>query len=143
MLSMYSNPILKWKDQFEYVRSKIEKSATKLIKTKMMVHQVHVYFKIYMITNVFYSYELVTFDNRQFQELKNTCKMPIIKNLGLGEKFPRQLFCIRELLLGIGLVQLKIILNVQGLKLYLKNMRIKKKIKKLIKMHEEQSFAEY
>ena len=86
VLGVYLDPTLKQKDQFKYIRNKIEKLIIKLIKTNIMVYQVCIYFNIYIIINIFHSCRLLIFNNRQLQDLKNIYKIPIIKKLDLSKK---------------------------------------------------------
>ena len=53
-LGVCVNPQLNWNVQFEYVKNKMQNTVRKLMRTEMRVHQVHMRFNTYMLTDVFF-----------------------------------------------------------------------------------------
>ena len=53
-LGVHVNPILHWKDQFEYVKNKMIVTIKKLIRKEMKACQDHMCFNTHILTNVFW-----------------------------------------------------------------------------------------
>ena len=52
-LGVYLNPMIEWKDQHENVKSKVQVTMKKLMRTETKAHQVHICFNACILTNVF------------------------------------------------------------------------------------------
>ena len=52
-LGVYFNPMIDWKDQCEFVKSKIQVPINNLLRIDIKACQAHMHFNMYMLTNVF------------------------------------------------------------------------------------------
>ena len=52
-LGVHINPRLNWNDEFECVKHKVTATIKKLMRTEMKTYQAHMYYNVYMLTNVF------------------------------------------------------------------------------------------
>ena len=86
-LGVHINPRLNWNDEFEYVRKKMIVTIRKLMRTEMKTYQAHMYYNVYMLTNVFFGCGIVQFNAKQIKELKRIYELPMIRKLGLGDNF--------------------------------------------------------
>ena len=77
----------------------------------MRLHQVHVYFNICMLTNVFFGCGIVRFNKKHCEGLKKTHELPLIRKMKLGDKFPRKLLHVRKSALSIGLVEPNMVMD--------------------------------
>ena len=80
-LELYMSLSLSLKDHFTIIREKIIKGITKLMRTAMMLYQIHVYFNMYILRSVFFRCAIVELIEKQITELKRIYKAPIIKKL--------------------------------------------------------------
>ena len=83
---------------------KLIESTKKLMVMQMNSYQAHIYFNIYIIRSTYFGYRILELSKNQEKELRLICKGPLLKKLGLGEKFPRLLSHIRKSAGGVGLL---------------------------------------
>ena len=62
--------MIEYEDQCEHVKSKIQVTIRKLMKTEMKVHQAHMNFNMCMLTNVFFGCGIAKFNDKQIKELR-------------------------------------------------------------------------
>ena len=136
-LGVYLNPMLEWKDEFSYVKKKMEMSMQKLMGTKMAVCQVHVCFNAHMLTHVFYGCGIVYFNKEQCDVLKKTYEGPLVKKLRLVKTFPRTLLHVRKGELGVGLMEPQTVVDVLACKMHIGNRRSTEDLGRIIEIHEE------
>ena len=79
------------------MKLKIKRSIKKLITADMKSHQVHLYFNNCMLTNIFFGCGIVSFNKKQCEELKNIFEFPMIREMRLGDNFPRKLMCVKKI----------------------------------------------
>ena len=63
----------------------------KIKKIDIRMDQLRMRFIMHMLTNVFFGCEIVKFSDKEIKELKKKHKITMIRKLGLGDKFPRNL----------------------------------------------------
>ena len=103
----------------------------------MKLHQVHLCFNTCMLTNVFFGCGIVSFNNKQCEELKNIFELPIIRKMKLGDNFPRKLLHMKKSASGVGLIEPKTVIDSLSLKLCVGNKISKGELKRVTSMHEE------
>ena len=57
--------------------------------------------------------------------LKKTYELPMIRKLGLGDKFPRKLLCVRKLALDKGIIDPNTAIDMLALKLHVGSKKMK------------------
>ena len=108
---MHAIPHLSRKDEFEHAKLKMKRLTEKLIITDMKSHQVCLCFDTHMLKNVFFGCGIVSFNEKQCEELKNIFELPKIKNMGLGDNFPRKMLHVKKSALGVGLIDPKKVMD--------------------------------
>ena len=69
-------------------------------------------------------------------------EMPMIRKLGLGDKFPRKLSNVQKTSLGVGLIAPNTVIDTLATKLWVGNKRLQGELGNAIKAHEENSFID-
>ena len=77
-----------------------------------------------MLTNVFFSCGIENFIDTQIKELRRMCELPMIRKLGLGDKFPRKLLHAHKTSLGVGLIALNTVIYMLATRLWVGNKRL-------------------
>jgi len=67
----------------------------------------------------------------------------LLKKLGLGETFPRDVLYLRKSALGVGLLKPTTVLAILSMKLYVGHMRIEDQISKMIRIIQENEGLQY
>ena len=60
---------------------------------------------------------MVKFSDKQNKELKLMCELPMIRKLGLGDKFSRKLLHVKKTSLGVGLITPQAAIDMLAMKL--------------------------
>ena len=60
-----------------------------------MLHQVYLHFNTCMLTNAFFGCGIVSFNKKQYKELKK-CELNIIRKMGLGDILPIKLLHVKN-----------------------------------------------
>lgn len=89
-----------------------------------------------MVKSVFFRHCIIKLTEKECNELKRTCKTPILKKLNLSENYLRKMMYIDKKLLGLGLMRPKTTLATLNLKQYLGNMRSKINMLELFEVNE-------
>ena len=139
-LGVFMSPALDWKDEFSYVKRKMETSITKLMNTELAIYQVYMYFNVYMLTNVFYGCGIVKFTEEEIRVLKDIYEKPMVQKLSLGVNFPRKLLYVRKDALGVGLMEPQTVIDLLAIKLYVGNKRREQELGGIINVHEDMGF---
>ena len=95
-LGMCIIPSLRWINEHECVERNMKSSIKKLTKVDMMLNQVHLCFNTCMLTNVFFGCGIVKFTKKQWDKLKKTYELLIVRKMGLGDNFPRKLLNVKN-----------------------------------------------
>ena len=96
ILGVYIIPLLSWKDEFEHVKHKMKLSIKRLMKSCMKMNQVCLYFNTHVLTNLFFGCAIVNFSKKQYDELKQTYELPIMRQMKLGDNLPRRLLHVSK-----------------------------------------------
>ena len=72
---------------------------------------------VHVLTNAFFGCGIVKFSIKQVKELKAMCELPMIRKIGLGDKFPRKLSCVKKTSLGGGLITPQTTIDTLAMKL--------------------------
>ena len=84
----------------------------------------------------FLGFRIVQLSISKEKELEKICEIPIIKKLGLSEKFPIKILHAENENLGLGLMQPNTIISILATKLYIVNMRLQGKLDKIKKTNK-------
>ena len=76
------------------------------------------------------------------KELKAMHELPMIRKLGLGDKFPRKLLCVKKTSLGVGLITPQTAIDTLALKLWIGNKILQGEVSNVMQAHEERSFID-
>ena len=69
-------------------------------------------------------------------------EFPMIRKLGLGDMFPRKLWCVQKTSLGVGLIATNAVIDMLATKLWVGNKRLQGELSNVIEVHEENSFID-
>ena len=69
-------------------------------------------------------------------------EMPMIRKLGLGDKFPRKLLHFQKKSLGVGLIAPTAVIDMLATILWVANNRLKGDLSNTANVHEENSFID-
>ena len=119
------------------MRGELYASITKFINIALIPYQVAIYFNIYMIKSVFFGCRVVSFNQKQEQELKRICEELLLRKMGFSQKFPQNALYSRKIAIGIGIMELLTIIDMLKLKLYIENIRKGGNTAMMIKAREE------
>ena len=134
---------MNWNKQFMSMKEKLIDAVSKLNNTPMNTKNAYLYYNMYLIKKVYFGCGIANITRKQENELLQICERPIIKKLGLSEKFPRELLYSRKLALGIGLLKPSTIIAILATKLYIGHMRKNDRIANIIKINKAQAEWEY
>ena len=125
-LGVYYTPDANWEEQFCAMKEKMVDSVKKLVSTSVTPAQVHTFFHTYLIKKVFFGCGVLSISESQEKELCRIYESPILKKLGLSEKYPRTLLYVERNSMGLGLLKPTTIIAQNKVKLLVGNTRIAK-----------------
>jgi len=142
-LGIWMEPSMSWEKQFASMKEKLREAISKLNNTPMNSRNAYLYYNMYLIKKVYFGCGIIRITRKQENELLKICERPILRKLGLSEKFPRELLYSRKSALGIGLLKPSTIIAILAAKLYIGHMRKNDRIANMIKINEEEAEWEY
>ena len=92
-LGLQANPVMKWDKQFEITKGKLICAMSRLRSTPLIIANAHIFFNMYLVTQLHFRYGVITLIEAQERELIKISKTTLLRKLGLNEKFPRQILC--------------------------------------------------
>jgi len=119
------------------MKEKMRMAMGKLSNTPMLVANVYIFYNMYLIKQVYFGYGVVNLIPQQEEILQELSEKVILKKLGLGERFSRDVLYSRKMALGAGLMKPTTIIDMLALKLYIGYKRLNDRIAKIIRITEE------
>ena len=130
--------MLKWKSQFEKLRSKVVEAMEKLMNTSLTYQQTAIYYNTCVLSSVYYGCVIMTLNEKEENELRRLHEAPMLNKLGLRSTFPRDMMHVSRDMLGLGLVLPTTMIAIQVIRMCFGNKRIKSNAARMIKVLEEQ-----
>jgi len=112
-------------------------AIAKLNSTIVQSQLIYLYFNTYLIKSVFFVCGIVELLEEQNIILQKIYKATIAKKMKLRTTFLRAILYMRQNVIGMRLITLKINIAILICKLYIGNIRAKSRMNKLIQYHEE------
>ena len=112
------------------------KNAKKIITTADMCNNVH------LVKKVNWRCDIVHLSKQKEKEWKQIFKPALLTKLRLSKNFLQNVLHSRKTALGVGLLALRIIIDVLALKLHFRHKRINSKVAKVIQINENNTWFE-
>ena len=142
-LGVHVSPSMKWEGQFDTMVEKIKDAIYKLRKVEIAAPIAYLYYNAYLMKNVYFRSGVMSLTEKQEITLKQIYGPVLLMKMNLSEKFSRSVLYSRKIVLGIGLMAPKTIIDVLLLKLYLGNQRLNQKVVKIIQINEDNARLSY
>ena len=94
----------------------MKESIVKVMNIPISTIQTYIYFNMYLTRSVFFRCNIIELTTQQERILIGIYKKPILKKLGLSEKFPKAILYARQSALGVRLIKPSIYLAMSTLK---------------------------
>ena len=134
---------LKWDEQFEVMIAKMKVVVNHLKNIIISISTALIYYNMYLIKKVYFGYSIVSISKKQEEMLKKIYEPVILRKMGLSEKFLRCVLYSRRTVLGIGLMFLRMIMDILALKLYVGHNRMESEVARMIKVNEKNEMLHY
>ena len=69
-------------------------------------------------------------------------ELPMMRKLGIGDKYPRKLLHVKKTSLGVGLTTPQTAIDSLAMKLWVGNKRLQEEVSNVMQVHEERSFID-
>ena len=116
---------------------------SKLRSIPLMITNTYVYFNMYLITMVYFSYGVLILNPKQEEELIKISEATLLQKLGLSKRFPRKILYTQKSQLGVGILRLSTIMTILSLKLYIGHLRYGDEVSKQICINERNAQFQY
>ena len=123
-LGVFVSPSMRWLSQCAAIEEKLKIAMWRLRQTPITIGNAYVFYNVYLITHVYFGCGIVNLLPQQEKRLMKISESVLLKKLGLGEKFPRDILHMRKSSLGVGLMKPSTTLAFLALQLYLGHARI-------------------
>ena len=95
-LGVHVSPSLQWIKHFAEMEEKMKRAMWKVKRTPMTIGNACVFYNVCLLMQVYFGCGIVKLMPQQEARLMKISEAALLKKLGLGEKFPRDVLCIRN-----------------------------------------------
>ena len=125
------------------MQDKIKHAMYKLRNTPVSIGNSYLFYNMYLTTQVYFGCGIVKLLPQQERILMKLSKRVLVKKIGLGENFPREVLYSRKSALGVGLLKPTTVLAILSMKLYVGHMRMEDQMSKMIRIIQENEGLQY